>query len=653
VDKRCRDKDGGWVHFRGYWLNAALKTTGVVTDGSNTALIADPITIQIVGGDCANYLNTNILALNNQYAIITNCSAMSPLPPIQPYINVTAYGYEGNSSPTSVDVYNVTGNEYGVDAYWTGVHYEFSGWGWSQEYGWIRFNPLIFIGYAWLESLFGNIYVGENFQLPDAKNLDDETIKKCDMDGDGTKNEYCFVSTYRIEAGGIIKPLVYTTGQSVSSGTSLIPSLTGLNECGFGAALNNDDCDRLLGSPDLTLLRRENSSNSFTFPTVQPSTSTYRNALGKLDVGGLTTSVTTSVEYKNVVGEKTVNVGTNRFGHTLFMAEYKDGLPKDWSVGELFGANFIGLCGGAAICPPLEWVWPLGKLQNQVVHVKGDLTVGYDPNSANKAETTFASLNRGTEELVVASTANFPESGTLIINTGEVKEEYLSYTGKNDASNTFTGIKTVKGDPATVHSNGDSVRWVWRLPFDAAATKPQNLTIVVDGDLKINYNIIASDTTKDLDLLASVLPNIGIKNAHSVAFIVRGDVVIAKEVNYITGAFIVISRNTDVPPDQDITARSTACDLGMPEFFNGCGGLFDTGKDADPAFCNSSETACNPLTIEGLLFARQFNFARSGALETIDVPAERVIFDQRLFLNPPPGLEDLTKALPNPTRQIP
>ena len=649
TDRVCFDKDAGWVRMRGYWLDVAKKAVGKITNGSVNGLESDKITVNIVGGVCNPLFSPgSTIALQNQYATVTSC--LTPLGP--PSINVTAYGYIGGTTVEDIDVYSVTGQDYGVDAFWTNNHYEFSGWGWSQEYGWIRFNPLIFIGYAWLESLFGNIYVGENFQLPDAQRLNGDPVSTCDTNGDGTL-EPCFVSTYRIEAGGAIAPLSYAPGLSVSSGTSAsstyLESLTGLlGVCGFGSS-TAEECSRLLGSPDASLLSRGVSPNTFTFPTVQPSTSTYRNALGKLDVGGLTTSVTTAVPFDDVISGKKVSIGTNRFGHKLFSAEYSGGIPVDWSVGELFGNNFPGGCTGVCLT---GWIWPLEKLQNQVVHVQGDLTVGYDPNTANKAETTFTSINRVSEVLDVASTANFPTAGTLIISTSEGREEYLSYTGKASATQ-FSGVTTVSGVPTSPHIAGDSVRWVWRWPWPTVAGghPPQNLTVVVDGDLKINYNIIASDTTKDLDLAAAPAPA-SIKDAQAIAFIVRGDVVIAKEVNRITGAFIVISRDTDELPDTSDAQRSTDCSDTHP-LFTGCGGVFDTGEDADPAFCNSSDPACNPLTIEGLLFARRFNFARSGALETIDVPAERVIFDQRLFLNPPPGLEDLTKALPNPTRQIP
>ena len=647
----CFDKDDGWVRMRGFWANVgdATKSAPITTLYTSPGLTLSVHPTQ--RGDFGPLNSTGTLRIGDEYAAYTRTD---PTLTLQTAL-VKDY-------PNGTTIYNVTGQEYGVDAFWVGNHYEFSGWAWSQEYGWIRFNPLIFIGYAWLESLFGNIYVGENFQLPDAQRLDGTTVKKCDTNGDGTLEE-CFVSTYRIEAGGAISSLSYAPGLSVSSGTSAskeyLESLTGIfGACGFGSS-TAEDCSRLIGSPDLGLLSlgRNTPTEAFTFPTVQPSTSTYRNALGKLDVGELTTSVTTATSFDDVISGKKVSIGANRFGHALFMAEYKGGAPVDWTIGELLGQSNLGSCN--ALPCLFGWVWPLEKLQNQVVHVQGDLTVGYDPNPLNKAETTFVGIVRdqvagGT--LTVGSTTNFPTTGTLIINTGEgeAKEEYLSYTGITDATH-FSGVKTIDGAPTIEHSGGATVRWVWRWPYvDTATTKlPQNLTIVVDGDLKIHYNIIASDRANDDDLTgAAALSSIGIKNAHSVAFIVRGDVVIAKEVNRITGAFIVISRDTNEEPDTKDDQRSTACSDTHP-LFTGCGGAFDTGEDADPAFCNSSDTACNPLTIEGLLFARQFNFARSGALETIDVPAERVIFDQRLFLNPPPGLEDLTKALPNPTRQIP
>jgi hypothetical protein len=52
----------------------------------------------------------------------------------------------------------------------------------------------------------------------------------------------------------------------------------------------------------------------------------------------------------------------------------------------------------------------------------------------------------------------------------------------------------------------------------------------------------------------------------------------------------------------------------------------------------------NPLTVYGLIVARQFHMSRSFLSK--DRGSEQVIYDGRAVVNPPPGFQDLTKALP-------
>lgn len=679
IAQRCENATGGWVHLQGYWASpTAISSTLSVAytnsgGGGNTQ-----ITLQSTAGfpDPATSGHDEIGVIGNEYFYYTGISGnvlfvrtMDDLLksyPIGTTVKAVS-GTDGGGSPN--------GGEYGVSAYFTGNGYQLSGWAWSTEYGWIRFNPLIFIGYAWLESLYGNIFVNGStpssdigdVMLPDAQTLSYDRLHTCGASG----TEPCYVSTYRIEANGDIQSLQFdATGQFVPGGSSAVGYLRNLGEdpltsstpaCGFGGSLGA--CAASLGGftvNDATLqsllLRGSGGSQvAYGFPAVTPSSGTYRNALGKLDVGGLTTSMSTPNFSNDIIGyTKDIATGVNRFGNSIFIANDNNGTPVNWTVGELLGQTNLTciLEGPPAVCPDASFQWPLAKLQNQVVHVKGDLTVGQDPDASGKpAATTFASIDRPVGVLAVASTANFPTSGTLILETGEAKEEYVRYT--SIVGNEFRGVTTISGVPSSEHTAG-SVRWVWRWPFDSAATKPQNLTIVVDGNLQINYNIIASDTTKDKDILNQALPNIGIKNAHAVAFIVKGNVIIAKDVNKVTGAYIVTSRDTTLPSDSMDTLSSTIANCANPPGqYPGCGGVFSTGVDNDASLCTGSDKHCNPLKIEGLLFARLFAFQRTGNLESIDTPAEQVTFDQRLFLNAPPGLEDVTKALPNPTRELP
>jgi hypothetical protein len=51
-----------------------------------------------------------------------------------------------------------------------------------------------------------------------------------------------------------------------------------------------------------------------------------------------------------------------------------------------------------------------------------------------------------------------------------------------------------------------------------------------------------------------------------------------------------------------------------------------------------------PLTVNGLIVARQFHFSRS--YKSKERGSEQVLYDGRAVANPPPGFADLTKSLP-------
>jgi hypothetical protein len=135
-------------------------------------------------------------------------------------------------------------------------------------------------------------------------------------------------------------------------------------------------------------------------------------------------------------------------------------------------------------------------------------------------------------------------------------------------------------------------------------------TIVINGDLNISSDITyATNPTLDTK----------IENLASVAWIVKGDVIIASGVKEIAGNFIVLGNGTACVPN-----NNTA---------NHCGAFFTGGEDA-----------AKQLTVNGLVMARKFvlqrKYVRTGE------PSEKFVFDGRSIVNPPPGLGDLIKGLP-------
>ncbi len=137
------------------------------------------------------------------------------------------------------------------------------------------------------------------------------------------------------------------------------------------------------------------------------------------------------------------------------------------------------------------------------------------------------------------------------------------------------------------------------------------ITFIVNGDLIIMGNVRYSQNVIN-----------SFQDLPSVAYIVRGDVKIAPTVEEVAGNFIVIG--------QDNKLCSDLSDIGC--------GIIDTvdGADSDDKFT---------LTVHGIMMAKKFKFQRSYA-SVLKEPSEKVIYDGRLLVNPPPGLADFSKGLP-------
>lgn len=665
--QRCKDKDAGWVRLRGYYTTGAGSSDTFGYTAGNPTIMLDDGTAFTSGSGIAQIGSETF-----RFTCTGLCLTLS----IQ-----EAGGLKNSYGQTTV--YNVTGKEYGLDAFWTGDHYEFAGWAWSNDYGWIRFNPLIFIGFSWLETLFGNVYsAGQvdssgnliagygDIQLPNAEDLNGQRFTTCGVSG----TEPCYVSTYRIDAVGVIDPLLTFagTGQPVNGPGSAAGIINaGSGTCGSGA---NEQFCKLQG--DTTALQSYLSRNGVSnvrFPTVGATTASYRNALGKLDVSGLTTIVSQYAGHcTNVVSPSKsytcyFPLDKNRFGSMVYKTDLDSNQnPVNWELTELAGwkngswstTDTPKLPLNALTVPQTNEKAPL---RSQVVHVQGDLTIdggealwsstggNLDSGATGTISVSGVTGTMPTSTVRVGNTTGntYPScSGcALVVNPGASNEEYFSYTGY--AASVFTGVRRIKacGGSCPSHAAGEKVRFVWRLPY--VSNDPENIaqsaTVVVDGDLKINYNIIAADPKNDADLVGGTAPNT-IRDLPTIAFVVKGNVTIDPQVNKLTAAFIVTSR------DSTKTPNTPGCGT---QYSGNCGGLFQTGNDNVSTICSSAQPKCRPLSITGLLFAREFNFQRIGNLQDNQHPGEQVIADERLFLNPPPGMEDVTKALPNPQRTLP
>jgi hypothetical protein len=156
---------------------------------------------------------------------------------------------------------------------------------------------------------------------------------------------------------------------------------------------------------------------------------------------------------------------------------------------------------------------------------------------------------------------------------------------------------------------------------DAVPANRGNGTVIVNGNLKINNDFVYSPNQPSL---------IDLKQLASVAWIVKGDVIINPSVTSAVGAFIVLGKEGTDCQYED----GTACDgaIEYPTYKQNGYGVFFSGDSA------------TALTVAGLAFAKAFDFGRTYS--SLKQGSETIVYDGRLVANPPPGLESFLDSLP-------
>ena len=147
-----------------------------------------------------------------------------------------------------------------------------------------------------------------------------------------------------------------------------------------------------------------------------------------------------------------------------------------------------------------------------------------------------------------------------------------------------------------------------------------NGVIIVNGDLHL---------AADFDYEADNFDNSNLKKLASVAWIVKGDVIVDPAVSKVVGAFVVLG---DGSPCLESSGAACSTNNNYPIYRENGYGLFVSGNSA------------NPLVVSGLIVAKAFSFQRTYA--DINQGAEKIIYDGRLIANPPPGLTGFTESLP-------
>ncbi|MBI1961069.1 MAG: hypothetical protein HYS45_00015 [Parcubacteria group bacterium] len=250
----------------------------------------------------------------------------------------------------------------------------------------------------------------------------------------------------------------------------------------------------------------------------------------------------------------------------------------------LYGDIYSGGSIGALFSPPLNrynatyLIQANGTIEPVAIQSKGGslapfLSESFDslaiPDTANNYRGTLGWLDKAG---MIAGRYGTPESalpvGSSILLNGKV----YYYTGDLTISSALTlnkGTGTQKGSG----------------------------TIVVDGNLNIN-----ADLAYQSGAVSSRIDNLP-----SVAWIVKGNIVINPAVRNLAGVFY-------------------------------SEGTVSTGT-------TGSVLSDVPLRIDGIFIANRINLQRVFADATQE-PSEQIIFDGRAVINPPPGLADIAKGLP-------
>ncbi len=146
-------------------------------------------------------------------------------------------------------------------------------------------------------------------------------------------------------------------------------------------------------------------------------------------------------------------------------------------------------------------------------------------------------------------------------------------------------------------------------------------TIIIDGDLTINGNIIYNNSTS--------ISGESVQLA-SVAWIIKGDLKISSEVEYLAGTFIVLGED-GVDCGSDFRGPTEHC------------GTIYTCYEDEASVCDDYR-----LIVSGQFIAKNFNLQRTfrSLWSNEREAAELIIYDGRNVINPPPGLGDVLKTFP-------
>ncbi len=204
----------------------------------------------------------------------------------------------------------------------------------------------------------------------------------------------------------------------------------------------------------------------------------------------------------------------------------------------------------------------------------------------------------------------------------DVSENYSSILGRVDFAGLQAGlygdteeitaqadIDNILGGKVYIQNGDLTINSVLNFLNGDSTTPDGSGTIIVKGNLNINQNITYSSAAVSK-----------LRNLPSVAFLVLGDINIDPSVTSLSGAYIALG-DGDPATCPSLSTASSGC------------GRFSTG-----------DSNSNPLEVSGLVMAKQFNLER--LYSSLTEGSEVFNYDGRLLANTPPGMEDVTQALP-------
>ncbi len=228
-------------------------------------------------------------------------------------------------------------------------------------------------------------------------------------------------------------------------------------------------------------------------------------------------------------------------------------------------------------------------------------------------------------DMPAAVVALYPEMAGSVILACNNSIAGFSGIGQRVVVNGSLLLGTLDGDDNDDDGVGDDA-WIWSMfgipsgPDNYPLFEDGSVTFVVKGDLYISKKV--------------VYDNAGVGSFNDLpvaAFIVEGDVFISSNISEVDANIIALG-DPSLPdcPASDVHIAKT-----------GCGAVYT----ANNITFGTTPRDVNPLNMSGILMARKLFLQRQYS-DVVGTPAEQILYDGRMMVNPPPGFKDFIKELP-------